>query len=220
MLIASAATGAALAPPAGLPEALRGLPPKARQAAAAIQQAVQNQHDLIERAKQARTPEEREEIFHTIARNVRAIAQQRVAVLEEHTKLARARVAWAREHADQVKVQDLARAAVKRDAPGQPRSPFEQQDPPRPERGPLPQGLARLPASVAEARGTVEQSLARLETLREQAGKARSDKERTAIRREIERHLKVIEKQRVTILEAALEVSEKRLAWARKRAEQ
>ena len=57
-------------------------------------------------------------------------------------------------------------------------------------------------------------------TLREQAGKARSDEERTAIRREIERHLKVVEKQRVAILEAALEVSEKRLDWARKRAEQ
>ena len=114
MLFASGAAAAALAPPAGLPEELRGLSPKARQAAATIQEAVQSQHDLIERAKEARTPEEREEIFRSIARNVQAIAQQRVAVLEEHTKQARARVAWAREHADQVKVQDIVRAAVKR----------------------------------------------------------------------------------------------------------
>jgi len=212
--------GRAAALPAGLPEALRGLPPEAREAAEAIQQALQAQHALIERAKQARTPEEREAIFRSVAQNVQTIARQRVVVLEEHTKVARARVKWAREHAAHVNVQALVGATTRDDALGAPRSPFEPQKPPHAGKGPLPKELAPLPASVAKARAVVEKSLARLDVLREQSTKARTDEERAAIRRETERHLESIGAQRVAILEAALEVAEKRLAWARKRAEQ
>ncbi len=218
LLLLACVSAASAAHGGGLPKTLQDIPPEARQAAAAIQQAVQRQHGLIEKTKQATTPEEREAIFRSVAQNVQAIARNRVLVLEEHAKLARARVKWAREHADQITVHDLV--AAHREAPGQPRSPFEKSKATRSEKGPLPKQLSKLPPSVAKAREAVKQSAERLDALRQQATTARTDAERDAIRRETERHLKAIGAQRVAILEAALDVCEQRLAWARKRAEQ
>ena len=139
-----------------------------------------------------------------------------MAVLEEHAKRARARLKWAREHADQITVQDLVAAG--RETSGQPRSPFEKPKQAGPAKGLLPEPLTKLPPSVAKAREVLEQSAECLEALREKARTARTDQERDAIRRETERQLKVIGTQRIAILEAALDVCEKRLAWARERA--
>ena len=125
---------------------------------------------------------------------------------------------YAQGNADQISIQDLV--AARRDASGQPRSPFEKPKSPRSEKSSLPEKLTKLPPSVAKAREAVKQSAERLDALRQQATTARTDAERDAIRRETERQLKTIGAQRIAILEAALEVSEKRLAWARKRAEQ
>lgn len=219
-LFATVAMGGAVAPPAGMPEALRGMPPKAREAAAALQQILERQRGLIAQAQQAKTPEERQAVFAAVARNVRTIAQQRVVLMAEHAHQARKRVEWARKHASQVKVSGLVGAAKDLAQRGPPRSPFaEGGDLPEPKPGPLPQELAELPASVAKARAEVERTQAQLARLREKSTTARSDAERATIRREIEQHLKTIETQRVAILEAVLAVSEKRLAWARERAE-
>jgi chromosome segregation ATPase len=202
-----------------MPKALRGMPPQVREAAARIQQVLQRQRGLIERAQRAKTPEERQAVFEAVARNVSEIAALRVTIMKAHADRARERVAWARRHAEQVKLSDLVAASRGLAGRGAPRSPFDGHKPaPEPKTGPLPQELAELPDAIARARQELERTHARLAGLRQAAKTARTDEQRAEIRAEIEKHLRTVESQRVAILEAVAQVSERRLAWARKRA--
>jgi len=199
----------------GMPEGLQGMPPEVTEAALEIQGIVAKQRGLIEKASQAKTPREREEVFRAVARNVQAIAQKRVVVLEQYAQRARARVQWARKHASEVRVSDLT-GAMQEFAKQGPRSPFAGEpnvpkhadDPPR----------ARLPEKVLGARSRLKQTLKRLESLTQDCKQARTHEQRKKIKQEINEHLKTIEEERIAILEAILEVSEQRLGDAKKRA--
>ena len=211
------ASGAAGAGPrlSGMPQELQGMPPKATEAAQEIQDILAQQRGLIEKASQAKTAHEREEVFQTVARNVQAIAQQRVVVLEQYTQRARARVQWARKHASEVRVSDLTGAMQELGTQG-PRSPFrdEPNTPKRADDSPR----ARLPDKVLSARSGLQQTIKRLESLAQDCRQARTDEQRKKIRREINEHLQTIEKERIAILESILEISEQRLGDARDRA--
>jgi len=195
----------------GMPQELRGMPLKAAEAAQEIQDILAQQRGLIEKASQAKTAQEREEVFQSVARNVRAIAQRRVVVLEQYTQRAKARVQWARKHASEVRVSDLTGAVRELGTQG-PRSPFND-EPNNSKRADSPR--ARLPDKVLSARSDLQQTVIRLESLARDCRQAHTDEERKKIRREINEHLQTIEKERIAILEAILEVSEERLAESR-----
>jgi len=197
--------------PSGMPRELQGMPSQATEAAQEIQDILAHQRGLIEKASQAKTAQEREEVFQAVARNVQAIAQKRVVVLEQYTQRARARVAWARKHASEVRVSDLAGAMQEFGAQG-PRSPFSD-EPNTPERADSPR--ARLPDKVLDARSGLQQTVKSLESLARDCRQARTDEQRKTIRREINEHLQTIEKERIAILESILEISEQRLAESR-----
>jgi len=195
----------------GMPQELQGMPPKATEAAQEIQDILAQQRGLIEKARQAKTAQEREEVFQAVARNVQAIAQKRVVVLEQYTQRARARVQWARKHASEVRVSDLTGAMQELGTQG-PHSPFND-EPNIPKRADS--ARTRLPDKVLNARSELQQSVKRLESLARDCRQARTDEQRKTIRREINEHLQTIEKERITILESVLEVSEQRLAETR-----
>ena len=195
----------------GMPQGLRGMPPRATEAAQEIQDILAQQRGLIEKASQAKTAQEREEVFQAVARNVQAIAQKRVVVLEQYTQRARARVQWARKHASEVRVSDLATAMQELGTQG-PRSPFSEQ-PNTQKRANSPR--ARLPDKVLSARSVLQQTVKRLESLARDCSQARTDEEQKTIRREINEHLQTIEKERIAVLESILEISEQRLAESR-----
>ena len=206
----SGAAGAGLRP-GGMPLELQGIPPKATEAAQEIQDILIRQRGLIAKASQAKTAQEREEVFQAVARNVQAIAQKRVVVLVQYTQRARARVQWARKHASEVRVSDLTGAVRELDTQG-PRSPFNDESN-NSNRADSPD--ARLPDKVLSARSKLQQTVIRLESLAQDCRLARTDEQRKKIRREINKHLQTIEKERIAILEAILEVSEQRLARTR-----
>jgi len=210
-------SGAAGAGPrlSGLPQELQGMPPKATEAAQDIQDTLAQQRGLIERASEAKTAEEREEVFQAVARNVQAIARKRVVVLDQYTQRARARVLWARKHASEVRVSDLTGAMQELGTQG-PRSPFvdESNAPKRADDSPR----ARLPDKVLSARSRLQQTVKRLESLAQNCRQARSDEQRKKIRREINEHLQTIEKERIAIFESILRISEQRLGDAKDRA--
>jgi len=93
-----------------------------------------------------------------------------------------------------------------------PRSPFNDK-PNTPLRADSPR--ARLPEKVLSARSELQRTVTNLESLALDCRQARTDEQRKAIRREINEHLQTIEKERIAILEAVLEVSERRLAELR-----
>lgn len=193
------------------------MPPKARETASEIQRIVTEQHGMIEKARQARTPEEREKVFRAIARNVRDIAQKRVAVMEHYTKRARERVQWARKHASEIQVSDLVGAMGEFTEQKPPRSPFDEQtDDVR--RGDDSPRRPALPQTVIGARNRLERTMTRLRSLGDECKQARTDEQRQKIKREIAACLKTIEEERVKVLEAVLEISEKRLRWTRQQA--
>jgi hypothetical protein len=198
-----------------MPHDLQEMPPKAKEAAQEIQDILAQQQGLIEKAGQAKTAQEREEVFRAVERNVLAIAQKRVVVLDQYTQRARARVQWARQHASKVRVSDLTEAMQELGTQG-PRSPFrdEPNTPRRVEDSPP----ARLPERVLSARSELKQTLQRLEALAQDCQQARTDEQRRNIKQEIQEHLKTIEQERIAILEAILEVSEQRLGDAKRRA--
>ena len=187
------------------------MPPEATAAAQEIQDILARQRELIEEASQAKTAQEREEVFQAVARNVRAIAQRRVVVLEQYARQAKARVQWARKHASEVRVSDLTGVVQELGTQG-PQSPFND-EPDNSKRADSPR--AKLPDKVLSARSELQQTVARLESLARECRQARTDEQRKTIRREINEHLQSIEEERIAILEAILKVSEKRLAEAR-----
>jgi len=213
VLVVTAIAGAAGMGPrlSGMPQELQGMPPKATEAAREIQDVLAQQRGLIEKASQAKTAQDREEVFRAVARNVQVIAQKRVVVLEQYTQRARARVQWARRHASEVRVSDLTRAMQELGTQG-PRSPFND-EPNTPKRADSPR--ARLPDKVLNARSELQQTVKRLESFAQDCRQARTDEQRKTIRREINEHLQTIEKERIAILEAILEVTEQRLAETR-----
>ena len=192
----------------GMPQGLRGMPPKATEAVQEIQDILAQQRGLIEKAGQAKTAREREEVFQAVARNVQAIAQKRVVVLEHYAQRARARVQWAREHASEVRLSALTGAMRELGTQG-PRSPFND-EPNTPKRADSLR--ARLPDRVLSARSGLRQTVKHLESLARDCRQARSDEQRKKIRREINEHLQTIESERIAILEYILEISEQRLA--------
>jgi hypothetical protein len=195
----------------GMPQELRGMPLKAAEAAQEIQDILAQQRGLIEKASQAKTAQDREEVFQAVARNVQAIAQRRVVVMEQYTQRAKARVQWARKHASEVRVSDLTGAVQEFGTQG-PRSPFND-GPNNSKRADSPR--VRLPDKVLSARSELQQTVTRLESLARHCRQARTDEQRKKIRREINEHLQTIEKERIAILESILEVSEERLAEIR-----
>ena len=197
--------------PGGMPQELQGMPPKAAEAAREIQDILAQQQGLIAKASQVKTAQEREDVFQAVARNVQAIAQKRVVVLEQYTQRARARVEWARKHASEVRVSDLIGAMQEFGAQG-PRSPFSD-EPNTPQRADSTR--ARLPDKVLDARSELQQTVNSLESLARECRQARTDEQRKKIRREINEHLQSIQKQRIAILESILEISEQRLADSR-----
>jgi hypothetical protein len=218
-----------------MPEELRGMPPQVARTAAEIQEIVDRQRWLVEKARQAKTPAEREAVFQALADNVQLIAKKRVAALEQYVERARARVEWAKRHASEVRPADLvvgqafqpdpvaghafppdlARAMEESAGGRTPRSPFES-DAAR--RAVAPLSRQKLPESVAKARDKLEQSLRQLDSLAQSAKAARSDRQRDEIRRQIDAHWKTIEQERIAVLEAILQLAEKRLEDARRRA--
>lgn len=213
VVVVTAIAGAAGVGPrlSGMPQELQGMPPKASEAAQEIQEILAQQRGLIEKASQAKTAQKREEVFQAVARNVQAIAQKRVVVLEQYTERARARVQWARKHASEVRLSDLTGAIQELGTQG-PRSPFTD-EPNTPKRADSPR--ARLPDKVLSARSELQQTVTRLESLARDCRQADTDEQRKKIQREINEHLQTIEKERIVILEAILEVSEERLAESR-----
>lgn len=195
----------------GMPHELRGMPSKATEAVQKIQDILTQQRGLIEKASQAKTAQEREEVFQAVARNVQTIAQKRVVVLEQYTQRARARVQWARKHASEVRVSDLTGAVQELGTQG-PSSPFDD-EPSHSKRADSTR--AKLPDKVLSARSELQQTVARLESLAQDCRQVLTDEQRKTIRREINEHLQSIEKERITILEAILEISEQRLAESR-----
>ncbi len=216
-LTAAVATAAAVSFSGTMPKELRGMTPEAKQAAAGIQDIVNQQRGMIEKARQAKTPQERREIFQAIARNVQLIAQKRVVIMEQYTERARARVEWAQKHASEVRVVDLVRAMDEIAQQG-PRSPFDEE--PAAQRADEPAQRAGLPKKVLLARTELEQTVKSLESLAKGCKETRSNHQREKIKQEIKEHLKTIEKERVAILEAVLEVSQQRLQHARQRAKE
>jgi len=217
VVVVMTAQGAAGAQPRlpGMPEELQGMPPKATEAAQDIQNIIARQRGLIEKARQAKTPQEREAVFRAVAGNVQAIAQKRVVVLDQYVRRARARVQWARKHASEVRVSDLTGAMQELAGQG-PRSPFAgQPDAPKHAGGPP---HARLPEKVLSARSRLKQTVQRLESLAQDCKQASTDEQRKKIKQQIDEHLKTIEEDRIAILEAILEISEQRLADAKTRA--
>jgi len=216
-LIAAGAMGAAALRSRGMPEELRGMPAEVREAASDIQDIVSRQRGLVDEAAQAKTPEERQEVFQAVARNVQVIAARRVVIMEQYAKLAKARVEWARTHASEVRVSDLVQAMDEFAGQGPPRSPFaDEVDTTR--NGDQAAGHSGLPEEVLDARDRLKQTMARMQALGEECRQADSDEQRDNIREEIEKHLASIHRERVAILELVLEVSEQRLQWARRRA--
>ncbi len=210
---------ASAAPPVeSMPAPLQGLPPKARKMASELQRIVTEQQGMIQRALEAKTPEQREHIFRDINRNVQAIAQKRVAIMEQYTERIRARVQWARDHAAKVQVSDLTRTMEEFARPGPPQSPFAKQpDDVRPRDGS--HRMAGLPRTVQSVRNRLARTMSRLHTLERESERAHSDEQRDKIRREIAACLKTIEKERVTVLEVVLTLSEERLRRARQQAQ-
>jgi hypothetical protein len=209
LIVAGDVVGADSFPPS-VPAKLQGMPSEIRETASNIQRIVIEQHGMIERARQVKTPEEREEVFRAIANNVQDIAQKRVAVMEHYTKRARERVDWARKHAANIQVSDLVHAMGESAALRPPRSPFV-----------VPTNDARardLPKTVQSVRSRLEKTMTRLRSLGEECKQARTDEQREKIKCEIAACLRTIEEERVTVLEAVLKTSEKRLRWARQRA--
>jgi hypothetical protein len=208
-----------------MPKELRVMPPQIARTAAEIQEIVDRQRGLVEKARQAKTPAEREAVFQAVADNVQLIAKKRVAALEQYVQRARARVEWAKRHASEVCPADLvvgqafppdlARAMEESAGGRTPRSPFES-DAAR--RADAPASRQKLPEAVVKARDKLEQSMRQLESLAQKAKEARSDRERDEIGREIGGHWRTIEQERIAILEAILQLAEKRLAEARRRA--
>jgi hypothetical protein len=139
--------------------------------------------------------------------------------MEQYAARARARVAWAREHASEVRVADLVRAMEEFAEQGPPRSPFAK-EPDTPKRADEPGRRSKLPDDVLAARNRLEQTLRKLDSLSQDCKRAGSDEQRNEIKQEIERHLEAIEKERVAILDAVLEVSKRRLRYARQRAKE
>jgi len=217
--IVSGAIAGAYSRPSGMPERLRGMPSEARTSGSEIQDMVAQQRGLIEKARQAKTPQEREEVFRAVARNVQAIARKRAEVMEQYTDRAKERVEWARTHASEVRVADLVRAMEESAEQGPPRSPFAEK-PDTSQRADEPGRRSALPDEVLGARTRLEQTLRKLESLAQQCKQASSDEQRNRIKQEIGEHLKTIEEERVAILEAVLEVSEQRLRYARQRAKE
>jgi hypothetical protein len=203
----------------GMPDGLRGMPAQARTSGSAIQDLVAQQRALIDKARLAKTPQEREDVFRAVARNVQAIAQKRVEVMEIYTERARARVEWAKRHASEVRVADLVRAMEELSAQGPPRSPFAEKAE-TPQRAGKPGRQSTLSDEVLAARTRLEQTVSRLELLGRECMQARSDQRRDKIKQEIQEHLRTIEEERVAILEAVLKVSEQRLRYARQRAKE
>ena len=218
-LIVAGAVATAASPPRSVPAELRGMPSQVRETASEIQRIVTEQRGMIEKAHRAKTSEQREEVFRAITRNVQDIAEKRVVIMEHYAKRARERVQWARKHASETQVSDLVRAMEEFAEQGPPRSPFAEQtgdarhgdDSPR---------RPRLPQAVLDARNNLERTLTRLRSLGDECKQARTDEQRQKIKQEITACLKIIEKERVTVLEAVLEISEKRLRWARQRAKE
>jgi len=171
--------------PSGMPRELQEMPPKAIEAAQEIQDILAQQQGLIAKASQVKTAQEREDVFQAVARNVQAIAQKRVVVLEQYTQRARARVQWARKHASEVCVSDLTGIMQELGTQG-PRSPFHDEPD-------VPQGAdsprAKLPDRVLNARSELQRTVTRLESLAQDCRQARTDEQRQTIRREINEHL-------------------------------
>jgi hypothetical protein len=219
VLIAAGAMGAAAFRSRGMPEELRGMPPEVHETASEIQDIVSRQRGLIDKAAQAKTPEDRQAVFQAVARNVQVIANRRVVIMEQYAKLARARVEWARTNASEVRVSDLVQAMDEFAGQGPPRSPFEEERhaPPRGDRAVDHTGL---PRELLGARERLKQTMARLQTLGKECRQAETDEHCDKLRNEIERHLEQLQQERITILALVLEVSERRLQWARRRAKE
>jgi hypothetical protein len=201
--------------PSGMPQQFQEMPSEAKDAAQEIQDILTRQRGLIEKAGLAKTAQEREEVFRAVVRNAQTIARKRVVVLEQYTQRARARVQWARKHASEVRVSDLTGAMQQLGSQG-PRSPFREEPSTSQRVDDSPN--ARLPERVLSARSGLKQTVKHLEALAQDCRQARTDEQRKKIRREIQEHLKTIEKERIAILEAILEISEQRLGDARDRA--
>jgi|GEM_PF-4258707 len=203
--------------PRGIPEQLQGMPPAVIAASREIQQTLVDQSELIKKASQAKTPAEREEVFQAVITNVQEIAQKRVVVLEHYTDRARARVEWARKHATEVSVSDLAEAM--KDLSHQeyrPRLPEESNSPISQNQS----SRAKLPKQVLESQMKLRQTLGRLQSLVQLCESANDDEQLRKIKEEIDDLLQVVEKQRIVILETVLRVSEQRLEQAKKRAKE
>lgn len=203
--------------PGSMPVNLQGMPPAVKAAAQNIQETLINQNELIKKASQAKTPAEREEVFQAVTRNVQVIAQKRVVLLEHYTDRAKARVDWARKHAEEVSASDLTKAMKEITSQG-PRPPFpvESNSPETADKS----IRAKLPEQVRDAQVKLQQTLIRLKSLVQQCKLAQTDEQRKEIKEEIDDLLQVIQEQRIVILETVFEVSEKRLKHAKTRAKE
>ena len=220
--VASDARSETVTAPAGMPEALAGVPPRARELSREFGEFAEKQMALAQKVRQAGTLEERLKAIQALKANVRAIAQKRVAIVEEFAAQARARVEWARKHASEVRVEELVRSTKQLAHRGSPLPPPPgERPPPQPRAGlGMPPELIALPEEVRSARGKLEQARNRLQEMGAEIRQARTEEERERLRNEIKQHLKTIEKTRVALLEAVLEISEKRLQWAKNRAQE
>lgn len=215
--VASDARSETVTAPAGIPEALAGVPPQARELSREFGEFAEKQIALAQKVRQAGTLEERLRAIQELKANVRAIAQKRVAIVAEFAAQAQARVEWARKHAAEARVEELV-ASMQQLAhrPAPPPPPLEREDAPKPRANlALPQELIALPGEIRSARKTLEQARNRLQEMATEIRQARTEEERERIRNEIKQHLRTIELTRVALLEAVLEISEKRLEWAR-----
>jgi len=208
-----------VAVPAGMPVELLGAPQKAEERSREIKKIVEKQIALAQKARQARTLEDRMKVIQALKANVRKIAQKRVAIMEAFTAQARSRVEWARKHASEVRVEELVRTMQQLSHRGPPLPPSPGETAPTRNRAGLamPQELIALPEEVRAARIKLERARNRLQAMRSEIRQARTEADREGIRKEIEQHLKTVEQTRVGLLEAVLEISEKRLSWARSR---
>jgi hypothetical protein len=198
LFVAAAVLAAEALPPRGMPAYLRGMAPEAREALWQIQKFVEQERALAQQAPRAKNAEERQAIFQQIRGNLKRIAQLRVTILEVQAARARARLAWAREHAAQLRLSHVVLAM--KESGGGPTAPATPGT-----NGPL-----------AETRRKVEEALARVEALRQKAVKAGSDAERASLQADIEQLLRTIENQRVAGFEAIVSALDERLAWARR----
>ena len=205
--------------PFGMPEELQGIPGKAKGLVEEIRGIVERQLGLAREARQAKTLEERLRIVQELKANVRKTAGKRVAIMEAYAAQARARVEWARKHASAVRDEDLVQSMRQLAHRGPPSvSPLrEDASPGKDSETSLPEALRSLPKEIHEARNKLRQAAGRLRAMGEEIENARTEPERERLRKEIAEHLRAVERTRVAVLESILEISEKRLAWARKR---